>query len=297
MPFDFAIFNGNQKIVLMVISFGEVLMDCLPDKNVIGGAPFNVVTHLRRLGEEASMISKIGKDELGDEIFDFMQKENIAQYIQRDGNFKTGYVTVTLNNGQPSYTIHRDCGWEHLDYKSGTPEPQYLVFGSLALHFPANKKAFEGYLKDFENTTKVCDINLRAPFYDQETILFCLKNTDILKINDEELDYLKEEFKLKDVFQWLKDQFGIDRIILTKGAEGSDLLWEGKQFGAEAGRVKDLKDTVGAGDAFTSMFIYGLLKGVSPVKNLQRAANFAAMICERNGAIPSDLEMYDRFRL
>ena len=55
----------------MVLSFGEVLIDCLPNGNVIGGAPFNVAIHLKRLGEGSGIISKIGQDELGDEIKSF----------------------------------------------------------------------------------------------------------------------------------------------------------------------------------------------------------------------------------
>ncbi|MBA4321171.1 MAG: carbohydrate kinase, partial [Flavobacterium sp.] len=48
-----------------IIAFGEVLMDCLPDKNVIGGAPFNVAIHLKRFGNQVTFVSKIAKDDFG----------------------------------------------------------------------------------------------------------------------------------------------------------------------------------------------------------------------------------------
>lgn len=280
----------------MVLSFGEVLIDCLPDGNVIGGAPFNVAIHLKRLGEGSGIISKIGTDKLGDEIKSFLTTEGVDRQIQIDEKLKTGYVTVTLNNGQPSYTIHRGCGWEFVDYKEDDLKPNYLVFGSLALHFPHNKASFEKYLSLYPDATKICDINLRSPFYDNETIDYCLQKTDILKINDEELDYLAKENNLSDPIAYLDDKYGINKVILTKGVDGADVYWEGETFSCNAGTVNDLKDTVGAGDSFTSMFIYGLLKNIPVGENLKRASDFAALICETNGAIPKDKSIYKEYK-
>lgn len=281
----------------MVLSFGEVLMDCLPDKNVIGGAPFNVVTHLKRMGEESGMISKIGKDELGEEILSFLKTEKIDEYVQVDDVLKTGYVSVKLNNGQPTYTIHRGCGWEFIDYKAGLPSPKYLVFGSLALHFPHNKSSFIKYKEQFKDAICICDINLRAPFYDNETIDFCFSNTDILKINDEELIHVEKENNVKDGIQFLKEKYKINKVILTKGEHGAELFWEGKHYVSAAGKVTEMKDTVGAGDSFTSMFIFGLLNNVNAKENLKRASDFSALICEQNGAIPSDKSIYQKFKV
>lgn len=280
----------------MVLSFGEVLMDCLPDKNVIGGAPFNVVIHLKRLGEDAGIISKIGTDDLGDQIHDFLQKEGVAQNVQRDENYKTGYVTVEFINGQPNYTIHSGCGWEFLDYKE-TKAPDYFVFGSLALHFEQNKTSFKKYVKAFQSSTFICDINLRTPFYNKENIELCLQTADILKINDEELDYLSETYKVDDVLAWLKSEYNIQKVILTKGSEGATVYWDDQVVNAPVAPVEKIEDTVGAGDSFTSLFIHGLIKGLPLEQNLNRAAEFASRVCERSGAIPSDVELYKKFEI
>ena len=55
-----------------IVAFGEVLMDCLPDKNVIGGAPFNVAIHLKRFGNQVTFVSQIAKDDFGNEIYDYI---------------------------------------------------------------------------------------------------------------------------------------------------------------------------------------------------------------------------------
>lgn len=279
----------------MVLSFGEVLMDCLPEKNVIGGAPLNVVTHLNRLGEKSGIISKIGTDELGSEILAFLKSENIAEHVQLDSKHNTGYVSVKLTNGQASYTIHRDCGWEFIDYVAKKESPNYFVFGSLALHLPANREVFLQYVKEFQGAIRLCDINLRTPFYNEETIDFCFNNADILKINDDELAYFGELKGADDPIQLIKTKYGIQKIILTKGAEGAEVFWQGRHYVSEAGQVSDFKDTVGAGDSFTALFIYGLIKGIEIPENLKRASDFSAMICGQNGAIPTDRTIYNGF--
>lgn len=279
----------------MVLSFGEVLMDCLPDKNVIGGAPFNVVIHIKRMGKDAAIVSKIGEDELGQQIHSFLKEEGVDAAIQVDGSYKTGYVTVTLNNGQPSYEIHSDTCWEHIGYQELNADVSHLVYGSLALHFPDNKEGFKQYVSKFPDAVKVCDINLREPFYSVETIDFCLSHADVLKINDEELDYLAKQWQVEDAKAEIEKRYGITKLLLTKGAAGAELFWDGNNYSVEAGKVNDLKDTVGAGDSFTSMFIYGLLCNKEFEQNLADASRFAAKICETNGAIPTDLSLYQSF--
>ena len=154
----------------MVLSFGEVLMDCFPDKNVIGGAPFNVAVHLKRLGEQAGIITKVGDDELGSQIHEILIREGLTAQLQIDENYPTGRVDVTLKNGQPSYHIHQGCGWEYIGVNK-IAAPNYFVFGSLALFFEENKKSFNEYRNQFEKATFVCDLNLLIIMNDDVCLL------------------------------------------------------------------------------------------------------------------------------
>jgi fructokinase len=279
----------------MVLSFGEVLMDCFLEKNVIGGAPFNVAVHLRRLGEESGIISKVGKDELGLQIKNILVKERLSGQLQIDHNYPTGKVDVTLDEGQPSYYIHKGCGWEFIDVKKIKP-PSFFVFGSLALFFKNNKQSFKNYRNQFSETVFVCDLNLRKPFYDKSTIDLCLNATDILKINDEELIFLSQQYKVENVIEWLKAEFNIDKILLTEGSKGATLFWEGQIISCEVKKVNSIIDTVGAGDSFTSIFLHGLINELPLDISMQRAADFAGLICQNSGAVPSDLAIYEKFK-
>lgn len=279
----------------MVLSFGEVLMDCFPDRNVIGGAPFNVAVHLKRLGVDSGIITKIGEDDLGKELLEILEKEGLTKQLQKDSNYPTGKVDVSLNNGQPSYYIHKGCGWEYIDFKE-IASPNYFVFGSLALSFPANKAAFKQYRARFSESIFVCDINLRAPFFDEETVVLCLESADILKINDEELEYLSETFNQKDVIAFLKSKYNIQKILLTEGAKGATLFWDDETYTCDVKKVDKIVDTVGAGDSFTSVFLYGIIKNIPLGQAMQNAADFAGGICQTAGAIPTNLEMYNNIK-
>ena len=279
----------------MVLSFGEVLMDCFPDKNVIGGAPFNVAIHLKRLGEDAGIITKVGKDELGGQIHEILQKEGLAAELQIDKNYPTGRVDVTLDNGQPSYYIHEGCGQEFIGEKE-VQTPNYFVFGSLALFFEKNKKSFSNYRSQFEKAIFVCDINLRKPYYDKNTIDLCLNSADIIKINDEELDYLSRTYQVEHVIDWLKTEFDIHKVILTEGAKGATLFWDDKIISCEVRKIENIKDTVGAGDSFTSLFLQGIIHQLPLDVAMQRAADFAGVICQTSGAVPIDLTVYESYK-
>jgi fructokinase len=278
----------------MVLSFGEVLMDCFPDKNVIGGAPFNVAVHLKRLGEEAAIITKVGRDDLGLEIKSILVKERLSAQLQIDQNYPSGRVDVTLNDGQPSYFIHKGCGWEFIDLNEIKP-PDLFVFGSLALFFEKNKRSFKNYRDQFKDAVFVCDLNLRAPFYDKNTIDLCLNATDILKINDEELSYLSNEYQVDNVIDWLKIEFDIQKVLLTEGAKGATLFWDNQIVSCPVNGVKNIKDTVGAGDSFTSLFLHGILHELPLEHSMRRASEFAGLICQTSGAVPTDLSIYEKF--
>ena len=280
----------------MVLSFGEVLMDCFPDKNVIGGAPFNVVVHLKRLGEQAAILSKIGKDKLGCEIGTLLENEEISDFLQKDNQKKTGQVDVTLNNGQPSYNIHHGCSWEFIDFEL-VKSPNYFMFGSLALNFIQNRNSFKQYRSQFKQSIFVCDLNLRTPFYSEESIQLCLESADILKINDEELDYLAEKYAQTDVIGWLLKIYGINKVLLTKGSEGATLFWVGKVYECKVKPVDNIEDTVGAGDSFTALFLHGLIHKLPFEECLERAADFAGIICTLPGAIPVDKSIYNDFKI
>lgn len=106
--------NNNNPYV---ICFGEVLWDILPNGKVPGGAPMNVAYHLNQLGIKADMISKVGKDDLGKELLQFMQSKGIGtQYVHIDDLLKTGMVKIILDNPlEVKYVIEYPVAWDKIE--------------------------------------------------------------------------------------------------------------------------------------------------------------------------------------
>ena len=90
-----------------VICFGEILWDVFPGGEKIGGAPLNVALRLKSLGIATTIVSKIGKDQLGKRLIDFIHQQGIGtEYIQQDAQFETGKVNVSLDQkGSATYEI------------------------------------------------------------------------------------------------------------------------------------------------------------------------------------------------
>ncbi len=220
--------NSNQNVVC----FGEVLWDMLPTGKMPGGAPMNVAIHLRNFGNTVSLISKVGTDDLGKELLEYLiSKDMDIRYIQVGQTHLTGVVKVNLDNAQNvSYKIIAPVAWDYigfdLDAQEIVAESAAFVFGSLAARSEQTFETLKAYLKVAKN--KILDINLRYPNYDKPVLEFLLQNTDLLKINEEELvilsDYFLQSNDLENQVKELSQKYEIPIICVTLGANGAVLF-------------------------------------------------------------------------
>lgn len=276
-----------------VVIFGEMLWDCFSDKNIPGGAPMNVALHSQYLGLLTTFISKVGQDKLGEDLVEFVRKKALdTTQIQQDSIYETGKVIVDDRNREDvKYDILKPVAWDFINW---TPEIQEkvdqadaFVFGSLAARDEVSRDTL---LKLLETPTlKIFDINLRAPHYDFEVLEKLLDKTDILKINDDELEILAD-FKgfLDDretALEKLADTYDLQMICVTKGSQGAE-IYDRKNKHLHSGYHVEVLDTVGAGDAFLSGFIFNYLKGGSPEKILEFACALGALVATQKGGTP-----------
>ena len=119
-----------------IVGLGEALWDCLPEGRKIGGAPANFAYHAAQFGFNSLAVSAIGNDELGDEIVDTFDQNNLKYLLERV-DFPTGPVQVSLDEkGVPRYEIMDNVAWDNIPY---SPELEEIAkrcvavcFGSLA---------------------------------------------------------------------------------------------------------------------------------------------------------------------
>ena len=290
----------DRQLLNRPIIFGEVLFDIFPDgKKVLGGAPFNVAWHLTAFAQSPLFVSRIGDDELGKNILNVIQQWNMcADEIQIDSQHSTGQVRIIKQGNTHGFEIAPD---QAFDFISPPQSPftsnatsSLLYFGSLCLRNDTSRESLEKLLD--LNTKIFVDINLRAPWWNKETISFCIEKADWLKINDDELKSLFGNFQhIETAIENFFQQHQLEGLVVTCGEKGA-YIYNGKQlFFDTPPIVNHLQDTVGAGDAFTAVFINGILQQWPMEKCLEHALAFAAAICEIQGATTTDKSFYDNF--
>lgn len=282
-----------------IVGMGEALWDCLPEGRKIGGAPANFAYHAAQFGFNSLAVSAIGNDELGDEIVETFNQNNLKYRLERV-EYPTGTVQVTLDDkGIPCYEIMENVAWDNIPYSSELEEIAKncvaVCFGSLAQRNSVSKETINRFLDAMpatEDVLKVFDINLRQHFYCKETIVNSLNKCNILKINDEELVVVSEMFgyeknlSQEETCRRILNEYNLRMLILTCGTEGSYVLTAEETSFQPTPKV-EVADTVGAGDSFTGSFIASILKGKAIVEAHKRAVEVSAYVCTQNGAMPS----------
>jgi fructokinase len=284
----------------LILALGEILWDLLPTGKHLGGAPANFAYHAAQLGARAVTISAVGDDPPGHEILDRLRELGLeTSFIAIDAQHPTGTVTVSLDNGQPSYTIHEDVAWDFIPLSPQVIElarqADCVCFGSLAQRSPVSRQTIQSLLAQTRaDALRIFDINLRQDYFDRQTLHQSLERADVLKINDIELLDLARVFGHKlnretparftrELFQ----SYGLDLIAVTRGADGSILYTPDGATREHPGYAPPkVADSVGAGDAFAAVLALGLLRG-QPLEHINDHANrLASYVSSQSGATP-----------
>jgi fructokinase len=274
-----------------VLCYGEVLWDTFDKEKKAGGAPMNVALHLVQQGVNASMVSRVGNDALGNELVSFLKKNNLySDLVQTDDKLPTCKVTVKLDeNQQATYTIPKPVSWDNIRAEEPLlrkiKTAQVIVFGSLACRTQTSRNTL---LNLFENKLlKIFDVNLRAPHYELSTIETLAAMADVIKMNEEEANLLIgiNDSPLREKVIEFQKKFHCQTICVTRGENGA-MIWHDDKFYEHPGFTVQVEDTVGAGDAFLATFIAGLLNNQPMDKVLETACAIGAFVTSRRGANP-----------
>ena len=171
----------------VVICFGEVLWDCLPDGRFVGGAPLNVAYHMTKLGSAAWPASSVGDDELGHELLDQIRARSLpTDLVGVVKDRPTGVVNVTFDNGSPTYDIVTNVAWDRIEVPAEMPPVSAVVFGSLALRSEHNHRQLLCLLALSPGALGVFDVNIRPPYGTHELVWMLASHADLVKLNDDE---------------------------------------------------------------------------------------------------------------
>ncbi len=314
---------------LRIVAFGEILWDLLPTGKKLGGAPVNFLYHAQTLGADVRALTRIGADPLGDEIRARLDAFALSpQFLQMTPDAPTGTVAVSLDAaGTPTYRIVENVAWDEIAVDAETADAlvRFLTgenavsafyFGSLALRSEANRRSLNLLLERLPKAVvRVCDLNLRAPFYSREVVESTLRAADVFKLNDAEaveLDALLADVEpptlgrfadaagslaapdspeaaavLADWAARWRRRFDLRTLVLTCGERGAWIFDETDSAFAPAAPVERIADAVGAGDSFAAVCVVGLLTGRSIAEIVAAASRRASFVCSQEGGTPS----------
>lgn len=263
---------------------GEALIDFIPElkgqrlkdvpsfTRVAGGAPANVVGAVTKLGIPSKFLTKLGDDPFGDYIVEVLDEAGIdTSNIARDQEGETALAFVSLaEDGNRDFKFYRKNSAD-LHY-SVDDIPEDILSDCGMIHFcsvdlvdfpmkEAHKKLIEMAIE--QNVMVSFDPNLRFSLWDdldqlKKTVNDFLPYADIIKISDEELEFITGYTDIKDAVPGLLSGRG-KYIIYTKGKDGAEIYTKNGKVEA-LGYTVEVRDTTGAGDSFIGAFIFCILR-------------------------------------
>ena len=282
---------------------GYPLMQALP-----GGAPANFLAALTKYGKSTAFLGKVGDDTFGHLLVGTVKDAGIETrgIIMDPAGFTTlAFVTFDVS-GDRSFSFARKPGadtrlsWEEVD-KSLIEEAKVFHFGTLSLTDEPVRTTTQkcvAYAKELGKLI-TCDPNLRKPLWRseeeaREQILWSLHQADVVKISDDEVDFLwsctPEEGADK-----LLEEFGVSLAMVTLGPKGCLLKTRQASCQVASPKVNPV-DTTGAGDIFGGSAVCRLLELNKPISELSAedlrdigayASTAASLSTETAGGIPS----------
>ncbi|MDE6182030.1 MAG: carbohydrate kinase [Eubacteriales bacterium] len=299
-----------------VIALGELLIDFTDNGlsqqgNRIfeanpGGAPCNVLSMLANYGKKTGFIGKIGKDQFGNILKQTIENIGIdTKGLIMDKNFNTTLAFVhTMEDGDRDFSFYRtlcaDCMLNENEVSEDLiKDYKVFHFGTLSMTnetcFLATKKALD--IAKENNLLISFDPNLRPPLWEdlnqaKEKINFGLNFCDILKISEEELEFLTDEKDIEKGVSIIKNKYDIKLIVVTMGKNGSYAFYNDISVFGKPFIMPNTIETTGAGDTFMASTINFVLdnglnnlnkESLSNMLTISNAA--AAIITTRKGAI------------
>lgn len=294
----------------MILCCGEALIDMVPaitdaeEAGFVpkcGGAVFNTAVGLGRLGASVGMCTGLSSDDFGKLLADALKDSKVDTTHAVRSDRPTTLAFVHLTDGHASYSFFDENSAgrliEEADLPSDLSGVDTLFFGGISL---VSEPGADSYLalakREAENKLVMLDPNIRPGFIKDEAayrtrLNAMLSLSDIVKISDEDLDWLVPgdrsiEEKASQVLE-----MGPEVLLLTMGAEGVVAYRKDQDIVHQKAQPAKVVDTVGAGDSFNASFLAELQRLDSaskvavqnlPTGTLQLCLEFATKVAAYN---------------
>ncbi len=299
-----------------VVALGELLIDFtengissqgnpLFEANP-GGAPCNVLAMLTKLGHKTAFIGKVGNDFFGKQLEDAIKEIGInVTGLRKDDKVHTTLALVhTYPDGDRDFSFYRDPGADMMLTEEEIPEELILEtrifhFGTLSMTHEKVRRATKKAVAIAKQAGAIIsfDPNIREPLWNsmdeaREQVLYGLGQCHILKISDNEIQWLTGEEDYSDGVNWIRERYQIPLILVSMGREGSRAYYNEMMVEVKPFLQDNTIETTGAGDTFCGCVLHYVCEhGINGLKeeNLAEMLTFAnaaaSIITTRKGAL------------
>jgi fructokinase len=300
---------------------GEALVDLVPEdpggghRAIPGGSPFNVAVGLARLGNRVSLMARFADGQYGRLLRNAAASEGIDLSAAPRARERASVATASVDaDARATYEFDiegtADWQWTAAELRRIDPGTELLHFGSLASWIPPGsgriadlvdeRRARGGVLISYDPNIRPAVIGARERVVD--LVEPSVRRAQIVKASREDVEWLHPDLGLDEVAaRW--SGLGADLVVVTDGADGASAYRRSGAPLRRPARAVTVVDTIGAGDAFTSGLLTGLvrrglhtggrLEAISDdilAEVVDEAALVAAITCERAGADPPRLD-------
>ena len=308
--------NGVNMKKYDVVALGELLIDFtengrsnqgnpLFEANP-GGAPCNVLAMLTKLGHKTAFIGKVGNDFFGEQLRSAITEVGIdSSGLCIDEEIHTTLAMVhTYPDGDRDFSFYRNPGADMMLSENEIPEAiiknaGIFHFGTLSMTHEGVRNATKKAIHVAEEAGKLLsfDPNLRPPLWKsmdeaKEQVLYGLGHCQILKISDNEIQWLTGEEDYTDGVKWIRERYQIPLILVSMGKAGSRAYYHESVVEVKPFLQKNTIETTGAGDTFCGCVLHYIcehgIEGLTE-ENLMEMLTFAnaaaSIITTRKGAL------------
>ena len=271
-----------------------------------GGAPCNVLAMLTKLGHKTAFVGKVGNDFFGKQLKDTLDEVGInSDYLKMDDEIHTTLALVhTYPDGDRDFSFYRNPGADMMLTKEEIPEE--LIRNSKILHYGTLSMTHEGVREATKKAIRIAeesgailslDPNLRPPLWNsledaKEQVLYGLNHCQILKISDNEIQWLTGEEDFTAGVNWIRSRYDIKLILVSMGKAGSRAYYEDLMVEVAPFLQENTIETTGAGDTFGGCILHYVaehgLEGLTE-ENLTEMLTFAngaaSLITTKKGAL------------
>jgi len=278
-PVDESVFEkGSQPVSSTRLAFG--------------GDALNEAVVLSQLGAKVELISKVGDDEAGKRVLDFLQEKQVdVTKVKIEEGLDTGInIVLVTPEGERMFLTNPNGSLRKLseeDVMEQLDDAADIVcmasmFVSPLLDIPAMERIFRK-IKSKPGRVLVADMTTAKNSESIADIGCPLKYIDYLIPNEAEAARLTGETDVYRNAERFVEQ-GANCVVIKRGKKGCLIRTKNQQMEIPAYAHATLVDTTGAGDSFAAGFLWGLKNGMQLEECARFGCAVASCIVERLGA-------------